>query len=254
MESKIIKEMNECLKSVFIEKKFILHNNISISPNGVIISSSSEMHQILEDYIYPPIKELEVYHYTSIEAANNIRKNKNFRLYNILKRYHEGELSPFLSKFGFNEAFDEYGKIKDINSYKNIFYASFVKVPENGIDTEEMKYFDSLNDKRLKFKIKSTKKFFRKIKYEDDKHFSLFLNLKKIANKYEKKFLIEGMSGRFASFCIDNSNKIENEYRIYWRHWNTDDGFSIKKDDDNDRFIEIKLNKENFSGIKIELI
>lgn len=141
-----------------------------------------------------------------------------------------------------------------MDDYKNIFYSSFVTVPTNNIDIQEMKYFSEICDSRLKFKITSTKGYFREIKYHDDYKYNLILDLKKLANSYDKRFIIEGMSGRFASFCINEDYKIENEYRIYWRHWSKEDGFSIQTDQDDNTYIEIKLDENNFSGIKIELI
>lgn len=254
MEKEIINEMNKCLENTSIDERFICFQNVSITQNGIVISSSSNMHQIIEDYVYPPIKTLDVYHYTDNTIAEDIKESNKFRLYNILKRYREGELSPFLHKFGFEKAFDIYGQLKEIESYKNIFYGSFIEAPSDNLKTNEMEYFDSLCETRLKFRITSSKGFFRKINYENDKCYTLFLNLKKVAEKYDKKFLIEGMSGRFASFCIDDSNNIENEYRAYWRHWSECDGFIVNKDENENFFIEIDLNKENFSGIKIELI
>ena len=250
----MIKELNNCLKEVGIQEEFT-SDNIIITSRSVIIKSDSNIHQLLEDYMYPPIEELEVFHYTSEEAYNNIINNQQFRLYNILKRYGEGELSPFLKKFGFDEAFDTSGNIKNIEFYQNIFYASFIKVPEDGIDTEEMKYFDKLCETRLKFKITSTKNTFRKIRYSNDEYFTFFLKLKEIINNHGKKFIIEGMSTRFATFCIDDNNEIENEYRIYWRYWDTKtNGLSVKKDNEDNNYISLDFNMDNFTGIKIELI
>lgn len=251
----ILSEMNDFLKrNTSIKEEFILQNNIHITDNTVIIKSASKMHEVLEDYVYPPIEEMEVYHYTSKEAAVNIQETNILRFYNILKRYGEGELKPFLEKFGFNEAFDKFGELKYISDYENIFYCSFLKVPDDDEETDEMKYLSELCDTRLKFRIKSTKGFFRKIKYDRDANFHVLTGLRDIVNRKNKKFIVEGMSGRLASFCIDEDYKIENEYRTYWRHWSKDDGFTIHQDENEDKYIEVILEEDNFSGIKIELL
>lgn len=254
--STIVSKLNKVLNSVGIEEKFIEYKNISIPPNSkaIIVSSSSPMHKVLENYMYPPIEELVVYHYTDEEVAQNIKSQGVFRLYNILKRYGEGEIAPFLNKFGFEEAFDGNGQLKAISQYENIFYGSFIEAPLDDIETEEMKNFTDLCETRLKFHIKSSKGFFRKIKYEFDASYNLFNKFKKIAEEHDRKFLIEGMSGRFASFCISDEYKIENEYRAYWRHWSEEDGFVVKDDENQNKYIEIRLEKENFSGITISLL
>lgn len=256
LEQEIVETMNAVLNTTTIQERFEFLKNVTMPQDGktVIIPATSPIHKVLENYMYPSFKELIVYHYTSDEAAQNIKANNTFRFYSILKRYGEGELTPFLQKFGFDEAFDALGKLKYLSDYEHIFYASFVKAPVDNINTEEMDYLSAGHETRLKFRIRSAKNFFRKINYENDEKYNLFLELKKIANEYGKEFLVEGMSGRFASFCISEDYKIENEYRAYWRHWSDCDGFTVKEDEDGNKYIEIPLGEDNFSGITVELL
>lgn len=262
-EKKIIDQMNILLEKNAINEKFFLNQNIYFTSKTVIIRADSNMHTILENHVYQSVNEMVVYHYTSDKAAKNIRTTGLFRFYSILKRYRDGELKPFLHKFGFDNAFDKTVQLKyrldyenetkDIQyfsdlDYKNIFYASFVEASEN--ETKEMQYFSDLCETRLKFLIKSTKGFFRKINYHNDSKYNLLLELRNIANRDTRKFIVEGMASRFASFCISEDYIIENEYRAYWRHWSEKDGFIVNKDEKNDRYINIPLGEKIFRGLK----
>ena len=59
-------------------------------------------------------------------------------------------------------------------------------------------------------------------------------------------------------FQTSKNLKLENEVgdlqkaRAYWRHWSIEDGFTVHVDENKDKYIEIILEKDNFSGIKIE--
>ena len=241
--------MNKILVEYGIDFNLTLED-ITITEKGIYVLSSSKFYRIVEDYIYPSISEAYVYHFTTNEVLESIQSTKTFRMYSILKRYGEGEIRPLLKKLNFAILFDETYNLKNINHYKHTFYASFTSVTENSAE----EYFKSLTDVRLKFKIKSTKGYFRKINYMNDTKIEFLEKLHNlIQEKYNKILILDGILSRFPLFTISNDYEIEDEYRIYWKTF--DDGynpFEIKKDEDNE-YIELPLNKDNFSGITLSL-
>jgi len=251
---KIILDINEILIEYGINFNLTLED-VTITENGIYVLSSSKFYGIVEEYVYPSISEAYVYHFTTKEASKNIEKTEKFRMYSILKRYGEGEIKPLLKKLNFNMLFDDTDNLKDKNSYKHTFYASFISADETGQQSDTEKYFRSLTDVRLKFKIKSTKGYFRKINYMSNNKIEFLEKLHNlIKEKYNRVLMLDGILSRFPTFTISDEYSIEDEYRIYWKVFdNGYNPFKIKIDEDNNEYIELSLDKNNFTGITLSL-
>lgn len=209
------------------------------------------------DKLWPSIDQKIVYHYTSKEAAESILNSSTFRLYNISKRFNEGEIVSFCNNHGLT------GYLKDVNGepyYKaqimrNMYYSSFT---DTNLTEDEESYFwrtfASIDGVRLKLNIKASNPNFRRIVYEkkNGQPIPILRDLvHEIRNNHGREFMLSGVS-RLCAFYLSKCFDVENEYRILFRDWG--DGNVEPASDNGFDYIEIPLGCMSPAGYEIEVI
>lgn len=171
----------------------------------------NKLAKIIEKYIWNVVeKDTYLYHFTSEESARSIEQTGILRLYNILKRYSEGEIKDFINDF--NIPYTQ----KD--NYQNIFYTSMTPIIPKLSDSKTIENFRDFTGSlgaRLKFKLLQKDDNLRHITYEQDK-FKIIHDLRKmIKEKHNMDLIINGFTTRFASFYVNQKYSFENEVRLY---------------------------------------
>ncbi len=246
---KFANDINIILKKYGIEKTINHTHLVRIKSSGIDNLSLSyfqnreqdvnRLAKIIENYIWDnPEESIYIYHFTKEEFAKSIESSNFLRLYNLFKRYDDGEIQDFLKDFSIPY------KIKE--NYENIFYSSFTNKIPSLSDTktiQEFRNFTGDYGARLKFKVLKKDNNFRYINY--DKHkFNLIHDLRKIIKENHKIDLtINGFTTRFASFYVNEKYSHENEVRLY-KNLLFDKEFIIKKDEDDFSYIDFNLNNQ----------
>jgi hypothetical protein len=195
--------------------------------------------KIVENHIWNnPEENTYIYHFTKEEFAKSIKSSKKLRLYNLFKRYDDGEIKDFLKDFSIPYEIKE--------NYDNIFYSSFTSKIPNLSDTNIIKEFRNFTGNygaRLKFKVLKKDNNFRYINYDKNK-FNLIHDLRKtIKDNHQVDLIVNGFTTRFASFYVNEKYSHENEVRLY-KNLFFDKEFFIQKDENDFSYIDFNLNNQ----------
>lgn len=254
----LIETINLILNKHNITEKIIL-TDITITENTVTdsVKEESKLSDAIINLLWPRISQACVYHYTSRESAENILGSGIFRLTNIEKRYNEGEIIAFCNANnlkGYLSSNKNGDPIYKSLLMPNTFYASFT---DTKIDSETEEYFWSTftggDGVRLKFDIQAKSQNFTRIIYENPEQAPLGILQEltnEIRNKYNLEFILKGIS-RLCSFYLPSAYKIENEYRLLYRYWETE--YLKPNGTGPNSYVEIPLNTENESGFKLNI-
>jgi hypothetical protein len=225
--NELVTNINKVLVENGVQEQITL-SDITITDKTVsdLVKPNAKLSDAITNHLWPSIGTATVYHYTSRSAAENILDTGIFRLCNIAGRYNEGEIVTFCKTHdleGYLET-DENGDPK----YKhlimpNTFYSSFTDV----ILTEKQEEyfwsnFAACDGVRLKIEITASNPNFRKLQYEqtEGKPIKLLADLTScVRKKYNREFILKGIS-RLCSFYLSGKDYgIENEYRALYRVW-----------------------------------
>jgi hypothetical protein len=259
MMNALIKDINTVLSKYGIKKSIYL-SDITITDKTVsdFVKPEAKLSDAITEYLWPSIQSADVYHYTSRSAAESILNTGIFRLNNIANRYNDGEIVTFCETHKISGYLE-----KDNNGdpkYKNLimpntFYASFT---DTSITTTQEEYFwrnfASCNGVRLKIKITASNQNFRKIRYEQSKATPIQL-ISELTNcirvKYNREFVLTGISRLCSFYLCGKDYGIEKEYRILHRIW---EGFGPQPTDTEPySHIELPLNTMSEFGYKLEV-
>lgn len=227
-----------------------------------LVKDKSRLSGAIINLLWPSIKSAVVYHYTSMEVAENILSTNIFRLYTIKKNLSQGEIRTLCEKFrleGYLEK-DENGSPK----YKsliacNTYLASFTDTDPN---LEKDQYFwkefatkyGKHEGARLKIEINASCPDFRKMRYDlkDDFSINLFRDLTDcIEKKYNKKFIFKGIS-KICSFYLPGKLLHQREYRILYRVWQ---GSILQpKNYGKCKYIEFPIDTNSKNGYKLKIV
>uniref|UniRef100_UPI004048380B hypothetical protein n=1 Tax=Aliarcobacter sp. TaxID=2321116 RepID=UPI004048380B len=169
------------------------------------------MARIVENYIWDLAeKDMYIYHFTKEEIGKSIESSNTLRLYNILKRYKEGEIIDFIKDFEIPHTVDE--------NYQEIYYSSFTTtIPDKSNKNLVRKFRSFTGDwgARLKFSILKQDTNLKYINYDKSK-FNLIHDLRKaMKDTHNIDLVINGFSTHFASFYVNKKYSHENEIRLY---------------------------------------
>ena len=180
-----------------------------------------------------------------------------FRLYNISKRFTEGEIVTSCQ----NHGLAGYLNIVDGEPYyksllmKNIYYSSLTDT--NLTENQESYFwrtFASFDGVRLKLNIKASNPNFRKMVYENtkDQPIALLHDLvQKIRDEHKREFVICGIS-KLCAFYLSKGFDVENEYRVLFRNWADE---NVKLQSDNGfSYVETPLSSVSLAGYEIDVI
>ncbi len=225
--NELVADINKVLVENGVQEQITL-SDITITDKTVsdLVKPNAKLSDAITNHLWPSIGAATVYHYTSRSAAENILGTKIFRLSNIAGRYNEGEIVTFCETHnlqGYLEQ-DENGDPK----YKhlimpNTFYASFTDV---ALTEKQEEYFWSnfaaCDGVRLKIEITASNPNLRKIQYEQTEGtpIKLLSDLTScVREKYNREFILKGIS-RLCSFYLSGKDYgIECEYRALYRVW-----------------------------------
>lgn len=262
-----IKELNALVHDINVVlalhglDKTITLSDITITDKTVsdLVKHDAPLSEAITNHLWPSISSEEVYHYTSMQAAESILNSGTFRLTNIEKRYGEGEIETFCETHNLSGYLDttENGAPR----YKgllmpNTYYASFTG---SDLTPEREDYlwraFATHDGVRLKLKITASNPNFRRIKYEAKPGapiplISGLVNL--IREKHGREFILKGIS-RLCSFYLSGHDYgIENELRVLHRTW---EGFGPQPIGQGpDSYIELPLGAMSDCGYRIDVL
>lgn len=256
----LIKDINQILNKNGVREEISL-SDITVTEKTVsdLVKSNAKLSDAITNFLWPSITSASVYHYTSRRAAENILNTGTFRLNNIANRYSDGEIVTFCETHGL-KGYLEKDESNDPR-YKhlimpNTFYSSFTDVSPTK-DQEEYfwRNFATYDGVRLKIEITASNPNFRKLHYEQTKGkpIPLLSELTKcIREKYNREFILKGIS-RLCSFYLSGKDYgIENEYRALYRIW---EGFGPQpKRDGAHSYIELPLNAMSECGYRLSIV
>lgn len=207
-------------------------------------SDRNKLAKMIEKYIWDVVEQdTYLYHFTSEMSARSIEQSGVFRLYNILKRYHEGEIKDFINHFNIPYTQKE--------NYQNIFYASLTPIIPKLSNTETIKnfrHFTGASGARLKFKVLQKDHNLRHINYGKQK-FQIIHDLRKtIKKQHGMDLIINGFTTRFASFYVNQDYSFENEVRLY-KNLLWDEELSAIHNSPNTPYVELAIEE---SILKLE--
>lgn len=253
----IIDGINKVLRRYGIEE--ISLHDVTVTKNTVSDSCKeySKLSEAITNRIWPSVKSVSVYHYTSKDAAENILNSNVFRLANIARRYNDGEIVSFLKDHGL------YGYLEKDGSafprYKTelmprFFYASFT---DSNLSSKQENYFwrnfAGHDGVRLTFAIMATNPSFHKIVYpsKPGRPISLLKDLAQAVEKLNGRHLLMAGVSRLCAFYLDSCYAKEKEYRLLLDMLLCSNAQPIGSGQDS--YIEIPLGRENYTGYFIEI-
>lgn len=256
----LVQDINQVLSLHGIQETITL-SDITITDKTVsdLVKSNPFLSDVITNHLWPSTSSATVYHYTSKAVAESILNTGIFRLNNIANRYDEGETVTFCethSLQGYLEQ-DENGDPK----YKsllmpNTFYASFT---DTSLTEEQEEYFwehfATCDGVRLKIEIKASNHNFRKLHYEqvEGEPIKLLAELTEcVRNKYNREFVLKGIS-RLCSFYLSGKDYAnENEFRLMHRVWEGSE--PQPKDDGSHSYIELPIGGMSKCGYQLKIV
>lgn len=250
---KYAKTINEILNSYGIKEKINCthifriktETTDSLSLSYFQKTDKKRLSRIVENYIWDLAeKDMYIYHFTKEEIAKSIENSSTLKLYNILKRYNEGEIKDFIKDFEIPHTVDE--------NYQEIYYSSFTTTIPNESNKSLVRKFRSFTGDwgaRLKFRILKQDSNLKYINYDKSK-FKLIHDLRKaMKDTHNIDLIINGFSTHFASFYVNEKYSHENEIRLY-KNLLFDETMAVNTDEHGLTYINFNLNCNNL--IKLE--
>lgn len=211
-------------------------------------------HLIFDTY-FPTPRLQSYYHFTSFAAAKNIITTQKLRLYNLRKRFQDGEYSEFYSDHGM-DGYKTGGTVLGIDcSEKSIMSEIFfLSLSSSGIDyvgdTKWNDFGENGEGIRIELEVITKHNDFREVYYSLHRNQNCIPLLKdlftEIKTKYDVPFNFT-YSSKIGAFYIKGQFQNENEYR-----------FLIKRtsDDYNANYLQPTIIDpvENIAYIEIPLI
>ncbi|WP_303746417.1 hypothetical protein [Stenotrophomonas pigmentata] len=256
----LVDDINAVLSRHGIDKTITL-SDITVTDKTVsdFCKPNAPLSEAITNYLWPSISSEEVYHYTSLQAAEAILNSGTFRLTNIEKRCGEGEIETFCKTHGLSGYLDS--TENGVPLFKtllmpNTYYASFTG---SDLTPEREDYlwrtFATHDGVRLKLKITASNPNFRKIQYEAklSEPIPLISDLfNTVKQKYGRDFILKGIS-RLCSFYLSGEDYgIENELRALHRTW---DGFGPQPVGQGpNSYIELSIGTMSECGYQIDVL
>lgn len=202
----------------------ITWEDIAVTPKVVTdgVGSTQKISSAIIDKLWPSVRQAQVYHYTSQEAAAEILSSQRFRLANIGKRITEGEIETFCLSHGLTGYLDAtsgeplYRALIESNTY----FACFTDI--NLDEDEERSFWQSFGPVRLRFTINAQSPDFRRIYYEPvpEQPIPVLRDLAaRVRNEFEREFILRRVSSICSFYLSERRFGWEKETRILWRAW-----------------------------------
>jgi hypothetical protein len=219
------------------------------------VAAGQRLSSAIINSVWPPLKRMEGYHFTSKTAAASIISSQTIRLANIAKRIDQHEVSTFCQTHGLDGYLDAssgqpaYRELIEPNTY----YASFADV--NLHKSEEASFRSAFGPVRLKFLIEARNPDFRRIRYEGKQGAPIPVIAalqKRIKSDFARDWVLAGISRLCCFYLPGDSYGWEREMRVLWRVWSD---FPVQPNQPGpDGFVELTLGQQSLTGFKLTLI
>lgn len=225
--SDVVAAINEILAKHSVSQRITI-DDVTITDRTVsdLVKDEPRLSHGIVEHLWPSIQTEEVFHFTSVDAAESILNSGLFRLTNIGKRYHDGEVRTFCESHNLTGylALDASGEPMYRHLIMpNTFYASFTRTT---LDSSEQEYFWRTfavgGGVRIRMRIIASNPNFRRIRYEPlrGRPVPLLAELSsRVRDEFERDFILAGIS-RLCSFYLPGEDyEQEQEYRMLYRSW-----------------------------------
>lgn len=232
-----------------------------------LVLRKPRLSEIIFNHYYPKPTSTTFYHFTTYRNFISIIKNKELWLFNLMKRFHQGEFRLFYKDHGltgYETNTDDNGVVMESSLMQQTFYTSFAKSSTIPLADEENLWYsfgEGGLGVRLEFEItpKGTYTDFRNIFYKQDKNSSKDLLINELVSvvqtKYNRIFTLSGLS-KIGGFYLQGDFDTENETRLLIKQ-STDDykfDFAINNFNGDIKYIKLKLFDNPLVEIKIKSV
>ena len=260
MRKAIVCDINAVLAQHGVSESITL-SDVTVTDKTVsdLFKPNAPLSEAIINSFWPSISSAEVYHFTSMQAAEAILNSGTFRLTNIEKRYGEGEIETFCKThnlWGYLDTTENGTPLYKSLLMPNTYYASFTG---SDLTPRCEKYFwrtfATHDGVRLKLRITASNQNFRRIKYEEKYNTPIALIsdlFSTIRKKYGRELILKGIS-RLCSFYLSGHDYgIEKELRMLHRAW---DGFGPQPSGKGpDSYIELPIGAMSECGYRIDIL
>lgn len=230
-----------------------------------LILRKPRLSEIIFNYYYPKPTKTTFYHFTTYSNFVSIIKNQELWLFNLMKRFQEGEFKLFYKDHGLNgyeTNTDDNGVIMEKSLMKQTFYTSFAKSAKIPLEDEENLWYsfgEGGLGVRLEFEIDSKYTDFRNVFYKEDgkSEGDLLINklVSEVQSKHNRIFTLSGLS-KIGGFYLQGDFDTEHETRLLIKESTDDYKFDFIKHSSNGdiKYIKLKLYDNPFVDIKIKSV
>lgn len=190
-----------------------------------LILRKTRLSEIIFDHYYPKPVKTTFYHFTTYSNFISIIKNQELWLFNLMKRFWEGEFRLFYKDHGlvgYETSTDDNGVIMEQSLMQQTFYTSFARTSNIPL-IDEKHLWQSFGEKglgvRIEFEItpKGTYTDFRNVFYKQDNNQNQDLLINKlvseVSTKYNRIFTLAGLS-KIGGFYLQGDFDTEYETRL----------------------------------------
>ncbi|MGF1907570.1 hypothetical protein L4C41_20985, partial [Aliivibrio salmonicida] len=167
----LVSDLNEILSRYGVSTKLGIQDfTVTEETINDLVKEDKIMSDAITESIWDKVSEKEVFHYTKKIKAESILNSGGFRLYNLTKRFAEGEVNTFCVDHNLLGYLDR-DPVNNCPIYKsllmdNMYYASFSDIQLNDMEANYLKEeFSSYQGVRFKLKITATNNYFKKVVY-----------------------------------------------------------------------------------------
>lgn len=256
----LVNDINTVLTRHGVGKTITL-SDITVTDKNVsdLVKPNAPLSEAITNHLWPSISSEVVYHYTSMQAAEEILNSGTFRLTSIEKRYGEGEIETFCKThdlYGYLDSTENGAPLYKSLLMPNTYYASFTGsdlTPER--EDYLWRIFATHDGVRLKLNITASNPNFRRIKYEAKSNtpIPLISDLANIVRQnYGRELILKGVS-RLCSFYLSGHDYgIENELRVLHRTWEESGPQPIGQGPSS--YIELPIGAMSQCGYRIDVL
>ena len=233
---------------------------------NILKIEDKKLSHIIFDHYFPIPEKNTYYHYTSFENAKNIVESQKLRLYNLNKRFDDGEFTTFYEEHGM-DGYKNGETVLGIDCsnksiMSEIFYMSLTGAGTGSLYNSLWKDFGENGEGvRLEFSVNPKTNDFREVYYSKHNKANNIPLLKQlfqdIQAKYSKPFNFT-YSSKIGAFYIKGKYNTENEFRFIVKRTSDDYGaYHLKPIEVNPdkaiRYIEIPFIND-YANLKLKSI
>lgn len=234
-------------------------HNLTVTDNGVtdVVHDEHEISNAIINAIWPSIPDIEVFHYTTRDAAESILRAHEWRLYALSKRFSEGEIVDFSKAHhlqGFLEPDANGDPVYKSLNMANMFYSSFTRTD---LRADKEAYFWGIfagnQGVRLRIRLSATNPNLRRVYYPAAANdpIPVLIDLQNCVETFGKRFTLAGIS-RLCAFYLHSGFAIEEEVRMLYRKW-PGIGPPVSTDGTHE-YISLHLEQPSDMGFRISVV